>query len=82
MFALTKEEKAEVIANCDNLKKIKYSRVLPKVFTEHGVIMLVNVLRSRRAIEMSIFVVRAFAKLRNITSENSELIQKITNFEK
>jgi hypothetical protein len=44
MFELTKEEKAQVVANCDHLEKIKFSPVLPKVFTEHGIMMVANVL--------------------------------------
>jgi len=40
MFQLTAEEKAEVVANCDHLSKLKYSPSLPYAFTEHGVLML------------------------------------------
>lgn len=36
MFQLTKSEKEEVVTNCDHLTKLKYSPVLPRVFTEHG----------------------------------------------
>jgi hypothetical protein len=39
MFELTKEEKREVVTNCDHLHNLKYSPVNPRVFTEHGVIM-------------------------------------------
>ena len=38
MFQLTADEKAEVIANCDHLEKLKFSKALPFAFTEHGVI--------------------------------------------
>jgi hypothetical protein len=40
MFQLTKKEKAEVVANCDHLAKLKFSPVLPNAFTEHGAIMV------------------------------------------
>jgi hypothetical protein len=40
MFRLTAAEKAEVVANCDHLKKLKFSPVLPCAFTEHGAVML------------------------------------------
>jgi hypothetical protein len=40
MFQLTEEEKAEVVANCDHLKRLKFSPALPYAFTEHGAIML------------------------------------------
>ena len=39
MFQLTEAEKAEVVANCDHLRKLKFSPVLPYAFTEHGAIM-------------------------------------------
>ncbi len=43
---LTKGEKEEVVTNCDHLSRIKYSPVLPNVFTEHGAIMAANALNS------------------------------------
>jgi hypothetical protein len=54
MFRLTKEEKENLVANCDHLKKLKYSPYLPYVFTEHGTVMLANVLNSERAIQASV----------------------------
>lgn len=39
MFQLTEREKAEVVAICDHLAKLKFSPVLPNAFTEHGAIM-------------------------------------------
>jgi hypothetical protein len=59
MFRLSAEEKAEVVANCDHLAKLKYSPSLPYAFTEHGALMLGNVLKSELAVEMSLMVVRA-----------------------
>ena len=55
MFQLTKEEKKEVVANCDHLSMLQFSYQLPYAFTEHGVAMLASVLKSKRAIDMSIF---------------------------
>ena len=40
MFQLTKKEKAEVVAICDHLAKLKFSPVLPNAFTEHGAVMV------------------------------------------
>jgi phage regulator Rha-like protein len=51
-------------------------------FTEHGAIMAANVLRSQRAIQMSVFVVRAFIKMREILSENKTVKTKLANLEK
>jgi hypothetical protein len=52
-------EKAEVVANCDHLNKLKFSKVLPFAFTEYGAIQAANALNSTRAVEMGNFVVRA-----------------------
>ena len=81
-FPLTIEEKNEVVTVCDHLKKIKYSRVLPLVFTEHGALMLASVLNSQRAIEVSIFVVRAFIKLKKIMETHKELATKLKELER
>lgn len=81
MFRLTKDEKQEVVANCDHLSRLKFSPVLPCVFTEHGAVMLAAVLNSPKAIEMSLFVVRAFVRLREILSTHKELAQKLKELE-
>ena len=82
MFQLSVEEKSEVVANCDHLSKLKYSSSLPYVFTEHGAIMAASVLNSRRAVEVSVFIVRAFVKLRRMIAENKELSRKIVQIER
>jgi len=74
-------EKNEVIANCDHLEKLKYSRTNPFAFTEHGTIMLANVLNTPTAVETSVLIVRAFVKLREILSTHKELEQKIIDLE-
>ena len=82
MFQLTKEEKSKVVANCDHLENLKYSKTLPYVFTEHGAIMAASVLNTQRAIEVSVFIVRAFVKLRQFIAGHKELKRKISNIEK
>jgi hypothetical protein len=82
MFQLTKEEKDEVVANCDHLKKLKYSPVLPNAFTEHGAIMIATILNSSVAVQASIHVVRAFVKLRQILASNKELSKRFDELEK
>ncbi len=57
-------------------------RYMPYVFTEHGAIMAANVLNSKRAVRMSVFVVRAFVKLREIALGYKELAAKITELER
>lgn len=82
MFQLSAEEKSEVVANCGHLSKLKYSSFLPYAFTEHGAIMAANVLNSPRAIEVSVYIVRAFVKLRQMIAENKELSRKIVQIER
>ena len=82
MFRLSKQEKDEVITNCDNLGKLKFSPHLPYAFTEHGVAMLSSVLRSPKAVQMNILIVRAFIKIREILASNKEIAQKIGELER
>ena len=82
MFQLTLEEKAEVIANCDHLEKLKFSKALPLAFTEHGAIMAASVLNSQKAVEVSVFVVRAFVQLREVLAGHKELARKISQLER
>ena len=54
-FLLTDSEKAEVVANCDHLSRLKFSPVLPRAFTEPRAVMAANVLNSSKAVQMSVF---------------------------
>ena len=71
----------EVVTSCDHLEKLKYSPVNPLVFTEHGALMAASVLNSVRAVEVSLFIVRAFVALRRAISEHKELTRKISQLE-
>ena len=82
MFRLTKQEKEEVVTNCDHLQNLKFSPVNPRAFTEHGAIMAASVLNSPKAIEVSVFVVRAFVQLRGVISGHKELARKIAQLER
>jgi phage regulator Rha-like protein len=57
-------------------------RYVPYAFTEHGALMAANVLSSRRAIEVSIFVVRAFIRLRETLAAHKELAKKLEELER
>ena len=72
----------EVVTNCDHLAKLKYSPTLPYAFTEHSALMLGNVLKSERAIEVSLMVARAFVQLRQMLSINAEPPRKLVAMEK
>lgn len=82
MFILSKMEREEVITNCDNLPdKIKYSPALPFAFTEQGVAMLSSVLRSDKAIEVNISIMRAFVFIRQYALTHKDLTGKLKDFE-
>jgi hypothetical protein len=82
MFQLTKDEKLEVVTVCDHLAKLKFSPVLPFAFTEHGAIMAASVLNSPRAVDVSVYVVRAFIRLRQIIAMNKDLAHKMAELER
>lgn len=63
-FQLTKEEMAELVANCDRFNSLKHSTVRSYAFTEQGVAMLSTVLRSETAIRVSIRIMDAFVAMR------------------
>ena len=81
MFQLNETEKAEVVANCDHLARLRFSPTLPYAFTEHGAIMVANILNSERAVEASVQVVRAFIKHRQMLASNAELGRKLNELE-
>lgn len=82
MFHLTKEEKDEVVTNCDHLRKLKFSPSLPNAFTEHGAIMVATILNSPVAVKTSIQVVRAFVRLREMIVSNKKLSKRLDELEK
>ncbi|EQD27029.1 hypothetical protein B2A_15404, partial [mine drainage metagenome] len=77
LFLLTAEEKAQVVANCDHPQRLKFPHALPNAFTEHGAIMAASVLNMPRAVEMNVFVMRTFVRLRQMLASNTELARKL-----
>ena len=82
MFKLTKDEKSEVVAKCDHLNNLKYSYVLPFVFTEPGVSMLSAVLKSKKAVEISIKIIIAFVEMRRFLVNNAAVFEKFHKVDK
>ena len=82
MFQLTVREKKKVVTNCDHLKKLKFSKSLPYAFSEHGTVMLANVIKSGVAVKASIQIVRTFIKLREMALAHYDLLRKIDTLEK
>lgn len=81
MFQLTAKEKAEVVANCDHLTRLKFSPTKPRVFTEHGALMLASALNSETATAVSVEVVRVFVRLRRIADMHTDLARKLDALE-
>jgi phage regulator Rha-like protein len=83
MFQLTNDENKSLTSQFAMSKKGRGGRrTLPYAFTEHGAIMAANVLNSPRAVQMSVFVVRAFIKMRETLGENRHLAEKLTELER
>jgi hypothetical protein len=81
MFPLTKEERDQLVTNCDRFRKLKHSVVLPHAFTEQGVAMLSSVLHSDRAIEVNVAIMRAFVQLRRMIGSHKKLARKLEELE-
>jgi len=84
MFELTKDEYDTLrtqFATLDNKGRGKHSKYNPFAFTEQGIAMLASVLRSPKAIEVNIQIVRAFVFLRKYALSHNELTQKLQELE-
>ena len=68
-------------ATCDHLHKLKFSKVLPYAFTEHGAIQAANVLANAKTVEIGISVVRAFVHLREASATNADVAKRLAELE-
>jgi len=82
VFRLTLKEKMEVVTNRDHLARLKFSPVLPRAFTEHGAIMAATVLNSPQAVAMSVYVVRAFIRMREQLAANAAILKRLAEIDK
>lgn len=84
MFQLTAEEYESLRSQFATLKsgRGQHRKYMPYAFTEHGALMLGNVLKSGRAVEVSLMVVRAFVHMRELVSGHKELSQKLNLLER
>lgn len=83
MFALDQDEWEALRSQFATLKsgRGQHRKYLPYVFTEHGAIMAATVLNSPRAVEVSIYVVRAFVQLRELLAGHKELAKRLDELE-
>ena len=82
MFELTQDEESQILMSQNATSKKGGRRKPVKVFTEHGSLMLANVLKTDRAIEVSILVIEAFIKIRQMALTNEDLARRLTELEK
>ena len=81
-FLLKPQEVASLRSQIATSKGRGGRRYIPRAFTEHGAIMAANVLSSPRAVQMSVFVVRAFVKMREVLAQNGQLAGKLAELER
>lgn len=82
VFQLNEKEKMEVVTNCDHLARLKFSPNLPRAFTEHGAIMAATVLNSAQAVAMSVYVVRAFVRMRDQLAANTAILERLAEIDR
>lgn len=84
-FQLTVEEmanlKSQIVTSSLGRSGHGGKRKLPLVFTEHGVIMAASVLNSEQAVSMSVFIVRAFVRMRENMMQNAEILKRLAEID-
>lgn len=80
-FRLTIAERDELVTNCDHLSRLKYASQMPAAFTQEGVAMLSGVLKSERAIQVNIEIMRVFVRLRREALAYAEISRRIDALE-
>jgi hypothetical protein len=71
--------RSQFVTASQRFRNVKFR---PWVFTEHGALMAANVLRSPRALEMSIFVIRAFVRMREELAANATILRRLAEIDK
>ncbi|MBI1770459.1 MAG: ORF6N domain-containing protein [Bacteroidetes bacterium] len=82
MFQLNEKEVEEMVSQNAIPSKQHLGGYLPYAFTEHGVLMLANILKSEQAITMSIRIIEIFVKLRETLVTNKDILLKLEHMEK
>ena len=80
-FQLNENEKNQLVTNCDWLNSLKHSSSLPYAFTEQGVSMLSAILKSDRAIDISIKIIDSFVSMRKLISQNISMFERFERIE-
>lgn len=82
MFELTREENEALRSHFVTLKRGEHSKYLPYAFSEHGILMLANVIKSDLAIAMSIKIIEVFVKFREMLTSQKDLLLRFEHLEK
>ena len=85
VFRVSRKEGEEILRSRSQsviLKRGQNIKYLPYAFTEHDAIMAANVINSARAVQMSVFVVRAFVRLRQMVATHKQLASKLAELER
>jgi len=81
IWGVDEQEKNELVKNFDRFEKQKHSSVLPRAFTEKGLYMLATILKSPRAVQTTITIVEAYAKLKELSRVIVEIPKQQENKE-
>jgi hypothetical protein len=82
MFELTKEENEVLRSQFVTLRHGQHSKYLPFAFSEHGILQLSNVLKSKQAVEVSIKIIDVFVQLRTMVLSNTEIRLEVEKIKK
>jgi hypothetical protein len=87
MFRLSEMEWTELKSLTSQIAILKpgrgrHQKFAPRAFTEHGALMAANLLKSARAAEMSVYVIRAFVRMRAEAGRNQDLMRRLAEIEK
>jgi hypothetical protein len=80
-FLLTRDEILGISQSVTSLRKLKFSKQV-RAFTEHGALMAANILNSPRAVAMSVYVIRAFIKIREDLAANAAILKRLAEIDK
>ena len=81
MLELTLEEDHALRSHFATLKQGEHAKYAPFAFTEHGILMLANVLRSEQAIALSIHIIRVFTRMREVLLSSCDVVAKLKELE-
>lgn len=80
-FLLSRKEIGDISQNVTSLANLKFSKSV-RAFTEHGALQAANILNSKQAAQMSLYIIRAFVKMRNELMANAAILKRLAEIDK